>query len=132
MSTPFSGMEPYLEHRNIWPDFHHSLAYEIRAQLAPRLRPRYFAAVEVQVTYDQVTITLPERIKPDVSVMQLREAPSPYTVAIPPAPVIGQTVLEEEINLFRVEIREVGIGRLVTSIEILAPVNKRRGHEAFE
>ena len=56
MASPFPGMNPYLEHPNIWDDFHASLATEIRNQLAPNLRPRYFAALIPRVTYDEVVI----------------------------------------------------------------------------
>lgn len=53
-------------------------------------------------------------------------------VAIAPAPLLGHVVLEEPIKLYSVEIRQDATGLLVTAIEILAPVNKRPSHEAFE
>ena len=33
MPSPFPGMDPYLEAPDIWPDFHHALATEIRGEL---------------------------------------------------------------------------------------------------
>ncbi|MEI7769214.1 MAG: DUF4058 family protein, partial [Chloroflexales bacterium] len=46
MPTPFPGMDPYLEQPAIWPDFHNSLIVALRDDLAPRLRPRYYVAIE--------------------------------------------------------------------------------------
>ncbi|MEK7278126.1 MAG: DUF4058 family protein [Chloroflexota bacterium] len=133
MPSPFPGMDPYIEDPVIWEDFHASLAGEMRYQLAPLLRPRYVAALTPRVTYDEVVIQHPYLVKPDVSVIQVDDRPmGGEAVAIAPAPVTGQVALEEPINLQTVEIRETETGLLVTVIEILSPVNKRPGHEAFD
>lgn len=133
MLSPFPGMDPYLEAPHIWEDFHASLATEIRNQLAPRLRPRYIAALVPRVTYDEVVIEETRHAKPDVSVYRVSERPArSEAVAIAPAPLVGRVALEEPIKLYTLEIRAVETGRLVTAIEILSPVNKRPGHKAFE
>ncbi len=49
MPTPFPGMDPYLEHPGLWPNVHASLIIALRDDLAPRLRPRYYVAVEERV-----------------------------------------------------------------------------------
>ncbi|MGH7457051.1 MAG: DUF4058 family protein, partial [bacterium] len=101
--------------------------------LAPRLRPRYVAALTPVVTYDEVVVEQTYRIKPDVSIWQADEQSwGGEAVAIAPAPLLGHVVLEEPIKLYSVEIREAATGLLVTVIEILSPVNKRPSHEAFE
>lgn len=46
MPTPFLGMDPYLERPNLWSNVHNSLIAAIRDFLTPRLRPRYFVAIE--------------------------------------------------------------------------------------
>ncbi len=33
MPPPFPGMDPYLEHPDLWPDFHNNLASEIQFAL---------------------------------------------------------------------------------------------------
>lgn len=133
MPSPFPGMDPYLEAPHIWEDFHANLAMEIQRQLAPGLRPRYVAALNPTVTYDEVVVEKTYRVKPDVSVWQVDEQPwGGKAVAIAPAPLLGHVVLEEPIKLYSVEIREAATGLLVTAIEILSPVNKRPSHEAFE
>jgi len=43
MSSPFPGMDPYIEDPEIWGDFHAALATEIRTQLNRTIQPRYVA-----------------------------------------------------------------------------------------
>lgn len=126
-------MNPYLECPSIWEDFHANLAGEIQAQLNPRLRPKYVAALTPRVTYDEILVeTKPKSIKPDVSVLQRGDQPpSGEPVAIAPPPLTARVPQEVPVKLFTVEVRETADGTLVTAIEILSPVNKRRGHEAF-
>src|SRR5437870_11595843 len=42
MKSPFPGMDPYIEDRGLWPDFHDDLIAEIKRSLAARLPERYF------------------------------------------------------------------------------------------
>ncbi len=133
MPPVFPGMNPYLEDPSIWEDFHQNLATEIQTRLAPKLRPKYFAAIVPRVTYEEVFIEERHSIKPDVSIYQVNErALSDATVAVAPAPLLGQATLELPIKLFSVEIRETATGILITAIEILSPVNKKPGHQAYD
>jgi len=45
MNSPFPGMDPFIEDRLIWSDFHNGLAGELRANLNRKIRPNYFAAL---------------------------------------------------------------------------------------
>jgi hypothetical protein len=126
-------MDPYLEASHIWEDFHAEFASEIRAQMALHLRPNYFAALNPMVTYEETYTLELYRIKPDVGVVRFPERPGAHTaVAIAPAPLIGQAPVEIPIRSYSLEIHLVQGGTLVTAIEILSPVNKQRGHKAFE
>ncbi len=49
MPSPFLGMNPYLEHPELFPGVHHSLISEIAKILTPQLRPKYRVAVEVRM-----------------------------------------------------------------------------------
>jgi hypothetical protein len=49
MAMIFPGMDPYLEHPQLWPGFHASLIVYIRNRLQPLLRPRYLAAIEERI-----------------------------------------------------------------------------------
>lgn len=132
MNSPFPGMNPYLESPSIWEDFHARLATEISDQLTPLLRPKYVAALASRVTYDEIMVeTKPKLIKPDVSVIRQDDesfAGGAATIAVPP--ITARVPQEAPVKLYTVEVRETADGTLVTAIEILSPVNKRRGHEA--
>jgi hypothetical protein len=39
--NPFPGMNPYLERRDIWPDFHDGLIVQLRDILGPLLPDNY-------------------------------------------------------------------------------------------
>ncbi|BCX04054.1 MAG: hypothetical protein KatS3mg053_1992 [Candidatus Roseilinea sp.] len=140
MPSPFPGMNPYFEHPRIWEDFHANLAAEIQRQIAPRLRPKYYAALTPRVTYDEIIIegpppTKPEVIKPDVAIYRTEATSGPLgsaAIAASAPPIIMPVPVQEPITLHSIEIREVGTNALVTAIEILSPVNKRPGHEAFD
>lgn len=129
MPNPFPGMNPWLEAPAIWRDVHQSLIIALRNYLAPRLRPRYFVAVETH-TYISVAPNAPVATRyPDVMVMNqggpaVREAPtveSPYlTVELP-----IQETLEEGF----LEVRLVPGGEVVTVIELLSHTNKQPGKD---
>ncbi len=134
MPSPLPGMDPYIEDPDIWSDFHGALAVEIRSALNALIQPRYVARLTPHVTYEIVEIARERGIRPDVGVWQpqppsrtMREA----VAAITPAPVESRVRLELPVRLYTVEIHETGRLQLVTSIEILSPVNKRPGHEAY-
>jgi hypothetical protein len=52
MSSPFPGMDPYLE-GEMWQEFHETLASAIRAQLMPQIAPRYAALLAKRYVVDR-------------------------------------------------------------------------------
>jgi hypothetical protein len=133
MTSPFPGMDPYIEDPEIWSDFHSDLAGEIRAQLNPLVQPNYVARLTPRVTYDIVELVQTRGIRPDVAVWQLKLLKESATemVVIPPAPAESMVTLELPLRLLTVEIHYTATLELVTAIEILSPVNKRPGHDAY-
>jgi hypothetical protein len=126
--SPFPGMDPYLEAPNIWPDVHTSLVSIFREQLAPLLAPKYLAELETQIVIDRADDDL-QVVLPDVSVTSPEVpigAPSAVAVAAP-APVEVRVPLGIPTRLVSVYIRLRETARLVAVIELLSPVNKRRG-----
>jgi hypothetical protein len=126
-------MDPFIESRRIWSDFHLDLAAEIRAYLNARIQPGYYATAVTYVTYEVIEIAQsePRAVSPDVSVWRtdLRvPMPSAMMVIDPPA-VQSMVPLEVAVRLARVEVHEAGTDTLVTAIEILSPINKRPGRE---
>src|SRR4029450_11615803 len=130
MLSPFPGMDPFIESRRIWADFHLDLAAEIRAHLNTRIQPGYYATA---VTYDVIEVAQAElrAVSPAVSVWRPEPCVSmPGAMAvIDPPPVQSMVPSEVPLRLARVEIREAGADTLVTAIEILSPINKRLGRE---
>jgi hypothetical protein len=134
MSSPFPGMDSYLE-GYLWPDVHHRLATHISDQLMPLLRPKHVARLEIQVVTDETPEADIGIMYPDVEIIRAQEggppaargaatvrpdaspAMTPVTVSVP--------LLEFEVRLATVEIRDVAHNQLVTSIENLSPLNKR-------
>ena len=131
MPSPFPGMDPYLE-GYLWPDLHAALAGRLRQQLAPLLRPNSTA----RLALDPVEDPTPEAdlgiLYPDVEVPLTRAgalprtpAPGTNAPATTPATLTIPIVQPAEVRLTSVEVRDAASNELVTSIEILSPVNKR-------
>jgi hypothetical protein len=134
MPSPFPGMDPYIEHPEIWSDFHLDLAAEIRTQLNQSIQPRYVARLNPRVTYEVVEVARMQSIRPDVGVWQPQPPRGPVAEAVaelPPAPVVSTIKMEVPLRLVNVEVRKSGTLELVTAIEILSPVNKQPSHEAY-
>lgn len=135
MPSPFPGMDPYLE-GFLWPDVHHRLATEISDQINLQIRPRYVARIEVQVTPDENPAGEIGIMYPDVEVFHTRArpqpvaSPSPGSMMVAEPPAVTEATLSVPLGAFEVriptvEIRDTAQNQLVTSIEILSPVNKR-------
>lgn len=134
MPSPFPGMDPYLE-GYLWPDVHNALATKIRQQLAPKIQPNYTVRLEIYLMQD----TAPESeigiLYPDVEVLRQKSAlPASSRSTLPtdrssllvtPAPLTLPILPPIEVKIASVEIRDRSSNTLVTSIEILSPVNKR-------
>ena len=124
MTNPFPGMNPYLEDRALWNDFHARLAVYISNQLQPQVLPRYVASVEERIYVEFAA----RDIIPDVVVLRRRLPDADKGVAVMEpdcdAPLILQVVetprTEHAVHIYD---REEEM-RLVTVIEILSPSNK--------
>jgi hypothetical protein len=133
MSSPFPGMNPYLEDPDIWPDFHGSFLMELRTKLNQSLPKGYVARWDRYVWVDEDG---DERLlgKPDVFVSETGSQPAastgtallsvPATVTLPTFEAKGKPFIR---------IVEARGKRVVTVIEMLSPANKSRGvdHEAY-
>jgi len=138
MSSPFPGMDPYLEAPQIWPDLHDSLAGEIRNELNQTLPSPCYARLE---TRPELGIVEQEgerqRVVPDVTVIRHPnppKAPGDGTVAVVErprrdiSPSIDTAMSVGTIRHHFVEIRDPSQGhKLITLIEIVSPSNKRAG-----
>lgn len=131
MPSPFPGMDPYLEHPELWPGIHHLLISEIFRFLSPQLRPKYLVSVEIRI-YETAEDDLSVIGIPDVNIIQSQTATesiaSNVAVAAPPAQPLTVTLpIPYTVREGYLEIRERGTKELITVIEILSPANKRSG-----
>src|SRR5215467_14007979 len=82
MPSPFPGMDPYLERRNIWPDVHSALIVTTQNALAPQVAPTYYVAIEERIYI--VALDSAEFVeRPDVAIItaprEARPASQPET-----------------------------------------------------
>lgn len=134
-TSPFAGMDPYLE-GFLWPDVHHHLASAIREILAPKIAPKYVTLVDTYTMEDREVESEIGILYPDVAVLrrlEVEEAAVPYGEGriSPPTAVVEAMAVEVRIPV--VHIRDQARRRLITCIEVLSPVHKRgEGWRAYE
>lgn len=132
---PFPGMNPYLEHPDLWPDVHNRLITMMANALTAQVRPYYYVAIEERVYWAGPKSNLVGRA--DVAVVE----PTDETIW----PRIGETLTlynpflvdlptaapDDEIREWYLEVREAAGGEVVTTIELLSPTNKQRGSAGY-
>ena len=139
--NPFPGMNPYLERRDNWPDFHNDLVAQLRAHLGPQLPDYYRIGLEQRVEVEEpfgptsgLTFMIPDALITDApgragpASGRFATSTTSAAVADPPKQAMAVRVRmprEVRVNWLRVESapnREV-----VTIIEVLSPTNKAPG-----
>ena len=134
MPSPFPGMDPYLDRRNVWPDVHSALIVATRDALAPQVAPAYYVAIEER-TYI-VALDRAEFIgRPDVAMITAPMAAQPAGGAGTATAVASgaQTVVLpqfEEVHERYLEIRAVQTHAVVAAVEMLSPSNKGQVRDA--
>ena len=135
MPSPFPGMDPYLENRLIFPDFHDGFIAYLREAIQPGLPTPYYAALG-----RRAWVEVSERfVGPDLNVIKPRTERSPsnetfltlHTATMEITRPVVVTVPHDEQSETTIEIY-IGRGsdrRLVTAIEVLSPVNKHSGEK---
>ncbi|PSN15009.1 hypothetical protein C7271_21235, partial [filamentous cyanobacterium CCP5] len=136
MPSPFPGMDPYLEQPDLWPEFHNRLLVAIADRLGPQLRPKYRVAIEKRVYQDAeegLQIGRPDatifRAAPEATLL-----PQPTHLASV-QPVMVELPMSEEVQERFLEIRELGSGEVITTLELISPSNKRlgsKGRQVYE
>jgi len=131
MPSPFPGMDPYLEHPELWPGMHKLLISEIFRFLSPQLRPKYLVSLEVRI-YKTADEDLSVISLPDVTVRQPQTATettaSNIAVSAPPKqPLTVIIPMPYTVREGYLKIREIETKELITVIEILSPTDKRTG-----
>ncbi len=130
-TSPFPGMDPYLEAPDVWPDVHTRLMNIFAEQLSPRLVPKYLAELTTQIVIERLPDdpAEPRYFLPDVTLTKLREA-GPMVLAEPPAMATAvrlRVPVALPTRLVSIHIRHRENEKVVAVIELLSPVNKRPG-----
>ena len=143
MKSPFPGMDPYIEACGLWEDFHYALVYEIKSTLTQLVPDRYLVrtAERSYVVLVESGAKVSRPFLPDVSVTTPRGrkkiSKKGGTALAEPAPSIEPVTMrafvEEEHREAFVEIYAADSKqRLITSVEVLSPSNKRPGTPGWE
>ncbi|HEY9850993.1 MAG TPA: DUF4058 family protein [Leptolyngbyaceae cyanobacterium] len=127
MSSPFPGMNPYLELPALWHEFHNRLIVAISDALTPYLQPKYYVAVETRTYLDddpELLVGIPDAIVLTASQTPIVQSTATATQTRPKQIRLPMPVEAKERYL---EVREVGTHQVITAIEVLSPKNKRKG-----
>jgi uncharacterized protein DUF4058 len=127
MSSPFPGMDPYLEQH--WGDVHHSFITYARDQLRPKLPRDLRARVEERV-FVESPIGRERSLVPDVRIFERGRGRSGSFASAGSLSVAEPLILEvdEPITQGFIEILDASSGnRVITVIEVLSPANKAPG-----
>lgn len=123
MSSPFPGMDPYLEDRSLWPDVHQRLIAYISEALQPQVRPKYVARIGERIELADIR----KGYIPDVMIVQPPRNPAKSVghggVLVADEPLTVR-LLDEERRVPYIEIVYRDTGDVVTVIEVLSPRNK--------
>ena len=133
MPSPFPGMNPYLEQKDIWQDFHGTFIPAIRAALAHQVSPDYFVKVEEYLFIHEPSAEERLRLgRADVALKRLldpnRGQQPGTTTAVLEAP--RQLVVSTDFDIEKHEFLEIYDRKnreIVTVIEVLSPTNKIPG-----
>jgi len=134
MRSPFPGMDPYLEDPDGWTDFHTRYLVELSNALSAQVSPNFFVRVEERVYLTQPDFGRKEFVIPDVTIVKhprtAQEHSTTYGTITTPALV--EPLFDPEIKDRYLEILDSQNRQVVTTIELMSPINKRRGAPGYE
>jgi hypothetical protein len=128
-TSPFPGMDPFLERPAKWSSVHTRLINAISDQLADRLAPNFYVEIEERVT---LTLAADPKVRPPIEPdVYVVRAPAFSTTATAirqiTAPTLVEAVYSEESRQRYLEIRDTAQREVVTIIGLLSPFNKAAG-----
>ncbi len=132
MSSPFPGIDPYLESQGYWPDFHASLTTYCRDALNDVLPESYEARLGEQLRLVERRALQARTVLPDVAILEggpgrtssAQSETAAGVLTLEPVTIDLPVEEIEEVRDLWIEIRYRPERDLVTAIEILSPTNK--------
>jgi len=144
MSSPFIGMNPYLENPELWSSVQSRLIVAIADALSDIISQDYRIEIEKRTywsddTGEDLLIGIPDvallssaaKNKDAKAIKDTNSIAIAERTTIKPTRILLPT--SEEINERYLEIREAKTGKVITAIELLSPKNKKagEGREAY-
>lgn len=129
MPSPFPGMNPFLENRDIWVDFHARFITQMAETLSAALRPNYLVKIEQRVYIHELPSDQWRPIgRSDVSVHRpiVSTGPAGTSVLTSPAEIEMLDTLDRITSRY-LEIVDRTRREVVTVFELLSPSNKTPG-----
>lgn len=138
--NPFPGMNPYLEHRHIWPGFHNRLIAILAEELGPQVPGNYRVDIEERFEIDgpfgpppDLAFMIPDELvtgEPAVQTTPPDVATGTTAVATSPAEEYAVRVrMPREVKVTWLRVETVPDQKIVTIVEALSPTNKAPGRE---
>ena len=138
MPSPFPGMDPYIESQQRFHTFHTAFIAACSDVINDHLPPPYFAAVDDRVPVDASGSEPPpirpvrHALGPDVAVFARPVAPPLRSAGRPVATLDAHTLPQAIVSIDQPTQKLIQIygspdERLVTTVELLSPSNKRPG-----
>ncbi|NEP63306.1 MAG: DUF4058 family protein [Symploca sp. SIO2G7] len=127
MPAMFPGMNPYLEHPDLWPEIHPRFVAALADHLQKKVSDRYSVLIRKRVYRvsgeNSIVVGQPAQAPTSETNSPSSQQPIPIYIAVP------QTIHEDYI-----EIVDTHLGTTVTIVETLTPQKKRpgRGRENYE
>jgi hypothetical protein len=122
MKSPFPGMDPNVEACGLWEDFHGALICEIRLALSQAV-PDHYVVRNGERSY---LVLVESEDKLTHAFVPGKKGGAALAEPLEEAPYVLRAFIEKEHREAFVEIFEVGPEqRLVTTVEVLSPSNKR-------
>jgi len=138
MPSPFPGVDPYVESRGLWADFHRRVITRCSDALNVLLPDHYAASIDEQIRLvDAVEDPEVRKYLPDVAITRSDRAgassrPLRGTATLEPATMTIALEPPDEVRDSRIEIIQFPEESVVTVIEILSPTNKdARGRDEY-
>jgi hypothetical protein len=143
MKSPFPGMDPYIEATKLWKDFHHHLIERIHEAVADALPKGYVARTGERsyIVLAESDEKIERHFEPDVTVSRRPGARARQAAATAGGTAVApdndfdtlRAFIEEEFDESFIDIYQLTPQRrLITSVEVLSPSNKRRGTKGWE
>ncbi|MEL7505617.1 MAG: DUF4058 family protein [Cyanobacteria bacterium J06554_6] len=140
MPVLFPGMNPYLEHPDLWPEVHQRFIKALADLLQQQLPAQYEVAIRKRIyrvsAEDELVVGQPDSLRQPVIQRHQAEgaARNGSSVAIRSQPIPVYVPVPQDVREDYLEIFDPVAGEVITVIEVLTPKKKRagRGREIYE